>query len=205
MSQCESARPVKRDPRLPRALRGNDGRRVRGRAREPLVSVSRRTGARALGTGERLGLIGFAALTLSVASCGISGGGAEGTPFPTRIQLPAGRVPLPDHEPCRAAGDAPCADAGYALFGVLHEAEGCVWYVLENGTEVRVVWPFGYSAQHDPFIVYDNAGREVARNGDSLQADGTGPVDGETDACGRSKYVTLVDPVMMVSPRPTDG
>lgn len=133
------------------------------------------------------------ALALGLVGCGL--GDVATTPFPTRIQLPEGRISLPDHEPCRGAIGVPCVEVGHAVFGMLRESEGCVWYVLDNGTEVRIIWPFGYSAQFDPFIVFDNAGRAVAKDGDSLRAEGDGPLDGAVDACGRSRYVVLADPI----------
>ena len=117
------------------------------------------------------------------------------TPYPTRIKLPEGRVALPDYEPCRAGDNIPCVDTGRALNGVLHEANRCVWYVLENGDDVRVVWPLGYSASFDPFVVYNNSGAEVARDDSSLVVGGAGPSDGESDACGRSRFVSFVEPV----------
>lgn len=144
---------------------------------------------------QRDQLIAILAIALMMAGVACSPGQAGGTPFPTRIELPAGREPLPDHEPCRGSGPEPCVEAGRAVFGTLHEADGCVWYVLDNGTEARVVWPFGYSASYDPFIVYDNSGREVARDGDALEAAGSGPQEGDADACGRTQYVVLIDPI----------
>lgn len=58
--------------------------------------------------------------------------------------------------------------------------------VLEDGQEVRLQWPSGYSAQFRPFVVFDDRGREVARDGDRLQAGRDGPHDGSPDQCGRA-------------------
>lgn len=129
----------------------------------------------------------LALLTL-VAACGEDG--------PTRIPLPPGVVRLPDYSPCpQPAPDIPCVYAGRAVFGTIHEDEGCIYMVLENGRRVRVVWPFGYSARLDPFVVYDNTGLEVARDGDELRPEGDGPLAGAPDECGMTSYVVLIDPV----------
>lgn len=137
----------------------------------------------------RLAILGC--LIALVAGCGPT----QGTPGPTRLELPVGRVALPDHDPCQDVDGIPCVYAGHAVNGSVHEANGCIWYELENGREVRIVWPFGYSAEFKPFVVYDNAGREVARAGLSLTAGGEGPLDGEPDSCGFSTYVVLDDVV----------
>lgn len=67
--------------------------------------------------------------------------------------------------------------------------------VLQSGATARIVWPFGYYARFDPFVVFDNAGREVARDGTGLRAGGDGPLDGDSDRCGRTTYVVLFDPI----------
>jgi hypothetical protein len=119
-----------------------------------------------------------------------------GAPVPTRIPLPAGRVPLPDYSPCvPPAPSTNCVFAGHAVFGTLHEAGECIWMVTETGSEVRVIWPYGYSAQFKPFVVFDNGGKEVARDGDRLEPEGTGPFEGDADSCGRTQYVYLIHPM----------
>lgn len=135
-------------------------------------------------------------LVLVVAGC-TSGQLSSATPFPTRIALPSGRVSLPDHGPCKGPrGGDPCVDVGHSISGLLSSDDDCVWIVMDNGIEVRVIWPLGYSAELRPFVVFDNAGSVVARSGDRIQADGEGPLVGEADNCGRTKYVTLIDPVV---------
>lgn len=116
-------------------------------------------------------------------------------PPPTRMSLPPGRIALPDHEPCSTTTQIPCVDTGHAVFGTLHQQSGCIWLVLENGIEARIVWPYGYSARLDPFAVFDNAGKEVAHGGDELRPNGVGPQTGDPDTCGRSSFVVINDPV----------
>jgi hypothetical protein len=65
--------------------------------------------------------------------------------------------------------------------------------VLDTGLEASVLWPFGYSAGFDPFVVYDNSGKAVGRDGVWLHAGGTGPFDGPADACGRARWVMVLD------------
>lgn len=65
--------------------------------------------------------------------------------------------------------------------------------VLDNRLQVRVLWPSGYSARFEPFVVFDDAGKEVARSGDLLHAGGEGPFVGEADSCGRGLWVMLLD------------
>lgn len=80
------------------------------------------------------------------------------------------------------------------MFGTLHEADGCIWLVLEGSDqEVRIVWPDGYGARYTPFAVFDAGGRRVATSGDAIHADGSGPFTGEADDCGRTEWVALVD------------
>jgi hypothetical protein len=96
----------------------------------------------------------------------------------------------------------PCIETGHAVNGVIQESDRCISYVLDNGVEVRVIWPFGYSAIFDPFVVYDNSGKEVARDGDALLVAGDGPLEGQSDDCGQDKYVILAEPVTRQHPGP---
>lgn len=140
-----------------------------------------------------LGLVTLAGLQMACVAARVD---PLATPFPTRIALPLDRIALPDRELCRGdGGGAPCVDAGYAVFGILHESKGCIWYSLGTVQDVRVIWPMGYSAHFDPFIVYNNQGDEVARDGDWLQVAGGGPFEGDADVCGRSSFVVFSDPV----------
>jgi hypothetical protein len=116
-------------------------------------------------------------------------------PAPTRIALESGRIALPDHEPCVVANATLCVDTGTAMFGTLHERDGCISILRDNGEEARIVWPFGYSAQMSPLAIFDNTGRLVAQGGDRLRGDGAGPFTGSPDSCGRGTYVVLNDPV----------
>lgn len=127
-------------------------------------------------------------VAIVIAACG-------GPSGPTRIPLPPGRAPLPDASPAcpPAPSDVVCVAATVALHGILHEENGCIWYTLANEVNYRVVWPFGYSADFDPFVVYNNSGMPVARDGDLLLAGGWAPEPGEPDLCGRSIFVTLAD------------
>ncbi len=87
-----------------------------------------------------------------------------------------------------------CVLTGHAVFGTLRSADGCIWMVIEgSGQEVRVVWPNGYSASYDPLVIRNAAGREVARDGTVLHADGWGPTIGAADGCGRTSSVSVVD------------
>lgn len=87
------------------------------------------------------------------------------------------------------------------IFGTLHEAGGCIFMTLENGQRVRVVWPFGHSAEFDPFVVLDNTGRQVACDGDEIRPAGDGPFVGPADWCGLRHYVVLIDPVRRAAGR----
>lgn len=60
----------------------------------------------------------------------------------------------------------------------------------------------GYSARFEPFVVYNNQGEEVARDGDWLIAAGGGPFEGEADACGRTAYVVFSPDVTRSDTRP---
>ncbi len=64
-----------------------------------------------------------------------------------------------------------------------------------DGREVRIVWPEGYTAQFSPFVVFDAQGREVARAGDVLRASTIDPLPGDPDACGRSLWIPLAEPI----------
>jgi len=82
-----------------------------------------------------------------------------------------------------------------AVHGILREEDGCIWLVQQNGMELRIVWPLGYAAQFNPFVVYDAGGRPIARDGDLLLAGGFGPSSGPADECGRAAYAVLEEPV----------
>src|SRR5664279_586760 len=47
--------------------------------------------------------------------------------------------------------------------GTLHAGGACVWLDVD-GQRARVLWPAGFTAQRDPFAVFDPRGREVARD-----------------------------------------
>ena len=123
---------------------------------------------------------------------------------PTRIPLPAGRVALPDAEPLCPHGLPPGVDAcvwgTVAVHGTLHEEDGCIWIERESGEKQSITWPFGYSAQFRPFVVFDNAGQAVAQDGDYLRAGGFNAETGPPDACGRTEVVTLVDGIRLGLP-----
>lgn len=122
-------------------------------------------------------------------------------PMPSRAPIPPDQVRLPDHPPCVSPDPGiACVEVGVAMFGTLLEKDGCVWMIRDNGEEVRIVWPFGYSATFEPFVVFDNAGAEVARDGDYVRAEGAGPSQGDADACGRTLYVVLAPPVVRGGP-----
>jgi hypothetical protein len=136
---------------------------------------------------------------LLFGACG-AGPGSSAVP-PTRIPVPAGRVALPDAEPLCPHGPPPGVDAcvwgTVAVHGRLHEDGGCIWIERENGAKQAIVWPFGYSAQPRPFVVFDNGGREVAGDGDYLLGGGFAEEAIPRDACGRTEVVALVDPVQV--------
>jgi hypothetical protein len=88
-----------------------------------------------------------------------------------------------------------CLPGTVAIHGILREADGCIWLVQANDREPRIVWPLGFTARFDPFVVLNSAGLAMARDGDLLLAGGFGPLPGEADACGRSEYVVLEEPV----------
>ena len=95
-----------------------------------------------------------------------------------------------------------CVWGTVAVHGTLHEEHGCIWIELENGEKQDIIWPFGYSAQQRPFVVFDNAGREVASDGDYLLAGGPVAETIPQDDCGRTAVVTLVEPIPVGAPRP---
>jgi hypothetical protein len=138
-------------------------------------------------------LLVLAALVASTGGCVL--GEASRAPIPTRRPLPPGVVALPDYPPCEAvaAPGIPCVYAGHLVVGVLHERDACVW--IATPLEAQVLWPFGYSARFDPFMVFDNAGNVVAREGDEISAEGWGPTPAEPDACGRDQQYSLVEPL----------
>ena len=88
-------------------------------------------------------------------------------------------------------------EVGRAILGTLREDGGCIWLELENGDEVRVIWPLGYSAAIDPFAVYDDSGSIVAKAGESILAEGSDPASGGADDCGRTEFVVLAEPVIV--------
>jgi hypothetical protein len=102
--------------------------------------------------------------------------------------------PIATERPFTCPDGRLCVATGHAVFGTLHEADGCIWLVLEGSDqEVRIVWPNGYTARYEPFAVFDAGGRRVATTGDAIHADGSGPNLGEADDCGRTEWVALVD------------
>ncbi len=115
------------------------------------------------------------------------------------MPLPSGRVALPDAERLCPYGPPPGVDAcvwgTVAVNGTLHEEDGCIWIERESSAKQGITWPFGYSAQFSPFAVFDNAGREVARDGDHLRAGGFAPQPVPRHDCGWTAVMTLVDPV----------
>jgi hypothetical protein len=102
--------------------------------------------------------------------------------------------PIATEPPFTCPDGPPCVATGHAVFGTLHEADGCIWLVLEGSDQaVRIVWPDGYTARYEPFAVFDAGGHRVATSGDVIHADGSGPYLGEADDCGRTEWVALVD------------
>ena len=134
-----------------------------------------------------------ALLAMSIAAVGCIGSTA--TTGPARGTLPTDRVALADHPPCDASQAIPCVEAGRAIVGSLHTDGRCLWITLENGDDVRVIWPFGYAASKDLQTIYDAAGAVVARTGHMIQSEGSDPTQGEPDGCGRTVMVVLAGPV----------
>jgi hypothetical protein len=66
--------------------------------------------------------------------------------------------------------------------GTLREAQGCIW-LAANGSEYRVYWPPGYTAQTAPFVVFNADGAPVAKEGDAVAF--ALRDEGDTDSCGR--------------------
>ena len=115
--------------------------------------------------------------------------------------LPPGHVALPyAPSPCasQAPGEPLCVLGQRGFDGTLKEGDGCLWLEMDNGDEVAILWPAGYSATHNPLTIFDNEGREVARANDRLSAGGGGPYSGDADACGRRAYVVLIHPMSRV-------
>jgi hypothetical protein len=138
-------------------------------------------------------LVVLAGCTSSTPTPGVAG-------LPTRIPLPSGRIALPDHEPCVyfAPSGIPCVDTGHAIDGTVQQAGSCIWLTLDNGQDVRVVWPFGYSAIPDPVTIFDNRGDPVISTGDTIKTGGDGPTEGVADSCGRTSYVEINEPTITI-------
>jgi hypothetical protein len=109
-------------------------------------------------------------------------------------------VALPDHEPCvyLVAPESLCVDTGHAIDGTVHAVGACVWLTLDNGQDVRVVWPFGYSATLDLLTIFDNRGDPVISAGDTIKTGGDGPTEGVADSCGRTSYVEINEPIITI-------
>ena len=143
--------------------------------------------------------LGGVVLVVAIMACSSPSATTSLSTLASRIPLPSNRSALPDHEPCVFQTEVPpsvlCVDAGHAILGTLYEGGGCIWSVLDNGDQVRLVWPYGYSAQMNPFVVFDNNGQSVLQAGDRFLAGGSGPFVGDLDTCGRQSYVVLNNPI----------
>jgi hypothetical protein len=72
------------------------------------------------------------------------------------------------------------------------------WLTLDDGQDVRIVWPYGYSAVLQPFTVLNNAGDPVISAGDTIKTGGNGPLEGAPDSCGRTSYVAINEPIITI-------
>jgi hypothetical protein len=59
-----------------------------------------------------------------------------------------------------------------ALGGEARGDAGCAWIETSSGERVEVVYPNGWHVEFDPVALFDNVGRRVATEGDSLLVDG---------------------------------
>jgi hypothetical protein len=73
---------------------------------------------------------------------------------------------------------------------VLHESSGCVW-VETDGQKARPLWPSGFTAGREPFIVYDRSGREIGRDGTQISTPMLGPDSLAFDGCGLTLTINL--------------
>lgn len=108
------------------------------------------------------------------------------------------RTKLPTAPLCQPSPGRECGVPVPSLHDwMLQEDRGCMWLVEVggDGREVRIVWPEGYTARFNPFVVFDAQGREVARAGDMLRASTIDPLSGDPDACGRSLWIPLLEPI----------
>lgn len=86
------------------------------------------------------------------------------------------------------------------------EERHCVYFPgdefsADGSSRILPVWPFGYTAESNPLRIYDQAGEQVAEEGDTIQMGG-GFVDyvTEKELCGAGGAWIMSSPPVLVEP-----
>jgi hypothetical protein len=146
-------------------------------------------------------IVSLVAVLVMQAVGGCVPGRAENNPAGSFAPLPSGRVYLPWHPDCTSnLPSVPCVEVGRAISGKLSATGSCLSLKLDDGLEVSVIWPAGYSAAFEPLRIYDATGTLVATADVLIRAEGSDPTPGDPDDCGLTRFVILAAPIYVDDP-----
>jgi hypothetical protein len=77
-----------------------------------------------------------------------------------------------------------------ARTGTIHATQQCIWIEID-GQRAATLWPAHFTATYAPLVVFDESGRQVAKEGDQLTMAFVGPKPAAEPRCGIDSVVEL--------------